>query len=164
MTPNNNQAAAPLGRSADQGSKYNNFAICALGIMASLQKAPSQRMSLPKALLVMPFIMHDASVRFLGKSNTKPRQISALIASRPELFLNFNSRFLAGLTPTLNAIQFLNAANFIHFDGQLHLSRELNPSSELGLRAGRILKATDNIVAALSSSEEELYLNLRIEL
>ncbi len=50
---------------SDEGSSYNNFAICAAGLMAVLEE--TQNLSVAKALLVMPIIMHDSTVRHLGK-------------------------------------------------------------------------------------------------
>ena len=148
--------------SPDEGSKYNNFAICAAGLMAVLEE--TKELSLAKSLLVMPFIMHDATVRFLGKLNIRAREVTAIVSVRPQLFLNFNSRYLSGLTPSLNAIQLLVEIGYIRFDGKLHLRNTLEFSSGMGARANRIKKAAKNIAAVLSSSEEELYLNLRIDL
>lgn len=151
-----------LHPSNDEGSNYNNFAICAAGLMAILEE--TQTLSLTKALLVMPIIMHDSTVRYLGKQNVRSREVSALTSTRPDLFLNFNSRFLSGLTPTLNAIQLLAEAKYIEFDGELVLAKNLIFSAAIGDRAKRIKKAAKNIAALLASPEDELYLNLRIEL
>ncbi|MES2948153.1 MAG: three component ABC system middle component [Pseudomonadota bacterium] len=148
--------------SDDEGSNFNNFAICATGLMAILGE--TQTLSVAKALLVMPIIMHDSTVRHLGKQNVRAREVSALTSTRPDLFLNFNSRFLAGLTPTLNAIQLLAEAKYIAFNGELVLTKALTFSAAIGDRATRIKKAAQNIAALLASPEDELYLNLRIEL
>lgn len=148
--------------SNDEGSNYNNFAICAAGLMAILEE--TQALTVAKALLVMPIIMHDSTVRHLGKQNVRAREVSALTSTRPDLFLNFNSRFLAGLTPTLNAIQLLAEAKYIAFNGELVLAKTLTFSASIGDRAMRIKKAAKNIAALLASPEDELYLNLRIEL
>jgi len=71
---------------------------------------------------------------------------------------------LAGLTPTLNAIQLLAEAKYISFNGELVLTKALTFSAAIGDRANRIKKAAKNIAALLTSPEDELYLNLRIEL
>lgn len=148
--------------SNDEGSNYNNFAISATGLMAILEE--TQTLPVAKALLVMPIIMHDSTVRYLGKANVRAREVAALTSTRPDLFLNFNSRFLAGLTPTLNAIQLLVDAKYIAFEGELVLVRGLTFSPAIGDRALRIKKAAKNIAALLTSPADELYLNLRIEL
>lgn len=148
--------------SNDEGSNFNNFAICAAGLMAVLEE--TQTLSVARALLVMPIIMHDSTVRHLGRQNVRAREVAALMSTRPDLFLNFNSRFLAGLTPTLNAIQLLAEARYIEFNGELVLTKALVFSAEMGGRAMRIKKAARNIASLLASPEDELYLNLRIEL
>ncbi|MDG0835783.1 three component ABC system middle component [Roseateles saccharophilus] len=145
-----------------EGSTYNNFAICAAGLMAILEE--TQTLPVAKSLLVMPIIMHDSTVRQLAKQNVRAREVSALTSTRPDLFLNFNSRFLAGLPPTLNAIQLLAEAKYIAFNGELVLTKPLVFSATIGDRATRIKKAAKNIAALLASPVEELYLNLRIEL
>jgi Family of unknown function (DUF6521) len=149
-------------QSKDDGSNYNNFAICAAGLMAVLEE--TQTLSIARALLVMPIIMHDTSLRYLGKQNIRAREVTALACTRPDLFLNFNSRFLAGLPPTLNAIQLLAEAKYLEFESELVLKKNLIFSSGIGDRAIRIKKAAKNIAALLASPESELYLNLRIEL
>ena len=145
-----------------EGSNYNNFAICATGLMAILEE--TKNLSVTKALLIMPIIMHDSTVRYLGKQNVRAREVSALTSTRPDLFLNFNSRFLTSLPLTLNAIQLLTEAKYIVFDGKLILTKTLTFSPSIGDRATRIKKAAKNIAALLASPEDELYLNLRIEL
>lgn len=143
-------------------SKYNNFGICAAALMAVLEE--SKELSIAKSLLVMPFIMHDATVRYLGSQRTREREISALVSLRPDLFLNFNSRFLSGLPPSLNAIQLLVETGYISFDTKIALVRRLTFDKGIGERALRIKKAANRIAVVLSAPEEELYLNLRVVL
>lgn len=158
------QQETPASREAPEfhGSKYNNFGICATALMAVLEEC--KELSVVKSLLVMPLIMHDATVRFLGNQLTREREISALVSLRPDLFLNFNSRFISGLPPTLNAIQLLVETGYISFDTKLALVRSLAFNKEIGERALRIKKAAKRIAVVLSASEEELYLNLRVVL
>lgn len=162
MTDFNNANDELESSSGDEGSIYNNFAICAAGIMAILEEA--KNLSVIKSLLITPIIMHDSTIRHLGKNNVRARQVAALTSTRPDLFLNFNSRFVAGLAPSLNAIQLLVDAKYIIFDGALVFARPLKFSVAIGDRAIRIKKAANNIAALLASPEDELYLNLRIEL
>ena len=148
--------------SNNEGSSYNNFSICAAALMAVLEEM--QVLSVAKALLIMPIIMHDSTVRHLGKQSVRPREVAALTSTRPDLFLNFNSRFLAGLAPSLNAIQLLAEAKYVEFNGELVLNKNLEFSAAIGDRAMRIKKAAKNIAALLASSDNELYLNLRVQL
>jgi hypothetical protein len=148
--------------SSYRSSQYNNAAICAAALMAVIEECKD--LSLAKSLLVMPLIMHDATVHFLGDQRTRERGIAALVALRPDLFANFNSRFVSGLPHTLNAIQLLTELKYVSFGQKLTLYSPLVFSKALGERALRIKKASPNIAALLSSPEDELYLNLRIVL
>nr|WP_315241832.1 three component ABC system middle component [uncultured Albidiferax sp.] len=162
MTTEIVDSAEPNSESIEGSSKFNNFAIGAAGLMAVLEE--TNELSVAKSLLVMPLIMHDATVRFLGKTNIRAREVTAIVSLRPDLFLNFNSRYLSSLTSSVNAIQFLVETGYIQFEEVLQLKNKLEFSENIGARAIRIKKASKNIAALLSSSEEELYLNLRVEL
>jgi hypothetical protein len=139
---------------------YNNVGICAVALMAVL--AHTKRLSLPKALLVMPLIMHEGSVRFMGNSNVRHRQIAALVAARADLFANFRQRYESSLVITLNTIQILVASGHIHFEKDIRALRSLDLNKSFGLRATKIEKASAHLADLLESSEEELYLNMRV--
>lgn len=141
---------------------YNNVGICASGLMSVLEH--SERLSVAKALLILPLIMHDSTVRYMSDGRTRTREAAALVAARPEFFLNFSSRFLDSLATTLNAIQLLMHAGFIEFKEDLVLQEKLDIGKNFGNRALRISKAAENISALLDSPVEELYLNMRVPL
>ncbi|WP_440965407.1 three component ABC system middle component [Massilia sp. GER05] len=139
---------------------YNNVGICAVALMAVL--AHIKQLSLPKALLVMPLVMHDGTVKFMGNSLVRHRQIAALVAARADLFANFRQRYESSLVVTINAIQMLVASEHIHFDNAIRVNRSLEVNKNFGSRALKIEKASANLAALLESSEEELYLNMRV--
>lgn len=141
-------------------SGYNNIGICAVALMVVLSR--TGLLSLPRALLVMPLVMHEGTVKFMGNSNVRQRQIAALVAARADLFANFRQRYESSLVVTLNTIQVLVESGHIHFDKEIHILRALNVNKDFGARAAKIEKASTNIAALLESSEEELYLNLRV--
>ena len=141
---------------------YNNVGLCAVALASVIEH--SQGLSLPKSMLVMPLVMHEATVSFLSKGNIRQREAAALTSVKPELFINFNDRFQNSLVVSLNAIQLLIHLKYAKFDVDLLPDRSISPSSEYGKRAERIFKATPNIAALLSGSDEELYLNFRIQL
>jgi hypothetical protein len=147
---------------AKRWSGYNNVGICATALMAVL--AHADQLSISKALLVMPLVMHDATVRYMGNGNVTKREVAALVAHRPDLFANFNSRFEEGLAVTVNAIQLVVAEGYAKFDGKLVLLQQLNIDSSFGKRAQRIAKAAGHMAAVLASPVDELYLNLRVQL
>ncbi|MCX2919785.1 DUF6521 family protein [Stenotrophomonas rhizophila] len=144
------------------GSAYNNPAICAASILSVLSH--SKELTLAKAILIMPLVMHDSTVRYLGRSNVAFREVSGLVAVRPDLFANFNERYFSSLVTSVNAIQWLVAAGYVEFDGVVKLVASLKTGPELGDRAARIAKASGHISALLNSSAEELYLNFRVKL
>lgn len=139
---------------------YNNIGICAVALMSILSRA--KHLSLPKALLVMPLVMHEGTVKFLGNSNVRQRQIAALVAARADLFANFRQRYDSSLVVTLNTIQLLVESGHIYFDKDIRELHSLDLNKNFGSRALKIEKASANLAALLESSEEELYLNMRV--
>ncbi|WP_268907356.1 three component ABC system middle component [Burkholderia cepacia] len=143
-------------------SGYNNAGICATAILAVL--AHSERLSVSKALLIMPLVMHDVTVRYLGNGNVAFREVASLVAHRPDLFANFNSRFEESVAVSVNAIQWIVAAGYASFDGALILLRSLEIDASFGKRGQRIAKASGHIAAILAAPVDELYLNFRVQL
>jgi hypothetical protein len=64
-------------------SGYNNIGICGTGLMAVL--AHTERLSLAKALLVMPLVMHEATMPYMSNGNVTVRDAAGLVAHRPDL-------------------------------------------------------------------------------
>lgn len=121
-------------------------------------------LSLPKALLVMPLAMHSPTIKYLANGNTRSREISSLTAIRPDFVHNFSQRFHASLTHTLNGLQLLYELGVINYDGNICKAKPFEASHALGKRAELIANAAREISHLLKSSEEELYLNLRVQL
>lgn len=143
-------------------SGYNNAGICATAILAVL--AHAQRLSVAKALLVMPLVMHEETVRYMGNGRVAFREVTGLVAHRPDLFANFNSRFEESIAVSVNAIQWIVAAGYASFDGALVLLQPLKIDTNFGKRVQRIGKASEHIAAVLAAPVDELYLNFRVQL
>ena len=143
-------------------SGYNNVGICSIALMSVLEHSKS--VTLAKALLVMPLVMHDATVRYLGDSRVARREAAALVAQRPDLFANFATRYDDSLAITINAIQLLVEVGFVSFDDRLTLLKSLKVDSAFGKRAQKITKAAGHIASLLTGPVEELYLNFRVKL
>lgn len=141
---------------------YNNEGICATAMLGVLTHA--EQLSLAKAMLIMPLVMHDATVRYLGNRNVVFREAASLVAHRPDLFANFNSRFEESVAVSLNAIQWIVAAGYASFNGKLILLQPLKIDSTFGNRAQRIAKASGQIAGLLAAPVDELYLNFRVKL
>jgi hypothetical protein len=141
---------------------YNNVGVCATAMMSVL--AHSGSLTIPKALLVMPLVMHDATVRYMADARVARRAAAALAGNRPDLFANFPERFEDSLGVALNAIQLLVTAGFAQFDDGLTLVRPLDVDLEFGKRVQKIVKASEHIAFVLSGPVDELYLNFRVSL
>lgn len=151
------------GRQVARGwSGFNNVGLCAtaMGAVLNLEKF----LSLPKALLIMPLVMHDSTLRFLAKGNVRERQVAAFASMNPEFVANFDMRFQDSLVVSLNAIQFLISLGYVKLEDGLRLVKPFLIDQEFGKQALLIERSTKNMSALLSSTDDELYLNLRVTL
>lgn len=112
----------------------------------------------------MPIVMHIPTIKYLANGNTRSREISSLSAVRPDFVHNFNQRYHASLTHTINGLQILHALDLISYDGNISQIKKFETTPTLGKRAKLISSASKEISHLLKSSEEELYLNLRVQL
>jgi hypothetical protein len=141
---------------------YNNAGIAAVAIGCTLNHLPV--ISLAKALTIMPIVMHESTLKFLANSNTRSREIASLISLRPDFAHNFSDRYHSSLVHSINAIQILVNLGYISFDGRVSKVKNFIIDDDFGKRAYRINNASGEIASLLASSEEEIYLNLRIAL
>ncbi|MCD2514619.1 DUF6521 family protein [Acidovorax sp. D4N7] len=124
----------------------------------------TEHISVPKALLVMPLVMHEATVRHLSDARVSHRGSAALAAQRPDLFTNFSERYDASLVASVNAIQLLVVYGYAIFNDGLSLNKPLQIDKSFGKRAEKIDKASSHIASLLSSPVDELYLNFRVKI
>ncbi|MDW9402621.1 three component ABC system middle component [Pseudomonas soli] len=143
-------------------SGYNNAGIAAIAIGCVLNH--TQTLTLAKSLLIMPIVMHSETTKFLASERTRSREIASLVANRPDFVINFSRRYHASLVHSINAIQLLHKLGHVELDTNLTLSGEFECATDFGNRASLINKASLEIANLLQSTEEELYINLRIEL
>ncbi|MGE6793248.1 three component ABC system middle component [Pseudomonas guineae] len=143
-------------------SGYNNSGIAAVAIGLTLNYCHS--LSLPKALLIMPLVMHTPTVKYLANGNTRSREIASLTALRPDFVHNFNQRYHASLIHTINGLQLLHGLGLITYNDTISQTKIFESSLAFGKRADLIASASREIYHLLKSSEEELYLNLRVQL
>lgn len=142
---------------------YNNVAIASIAMNAVLQVSKS--LTITKSLLILPFITHKRLLSHLAHSGVKMASIEQVIAGKTSFFLNFNKRFYDSLSLSINAIQLSSDLEFLKVSGgKVHLLNQLEYSEDMGSRAKRIYKASNNIGILLEDDVENLYLNLRIEL
>lgn len=141
---------------------YNNPGIAAVAIGMTLKHCHS--LTLPKVLLIMPIVMHTPTVKYLASGNTRSREISSLTAVRPDFVHNFSQRYHASLIHTINGLQLLHSLGQIIYDDVVFQAKELEVGPEFGKRVELITAASRGIAHLLKSSEEELYLNFRVQL
>ncbi len=143
-------------------SGYNNSGIAAVAIGMTLNHCHS--LTLAKALLVMPLVMHAPTIKYLANGNTRSREISSLTAIRPDFVHNFSQRYHASLIHTINGLQLLHSLDFITYKDIIFQTKAFEAGPEFGKRVELITAASREISHLLKSSEEELYLNLRVQL
>lgn len=145
------------------GNIYNNIGIEAVAVCFVLQKINT--LDLTKAILISPIVSHRDLLNYLSHGNVKIQSIEKLIIEKTSFFSNFNKRFYDGLCGSINALQFLHEIELAEIaDKKISIKSEIKFSNEMGKRAEKIHKASENIAKILSEGAEKLYLNLRVEL
>ena len=143
---------------------YNNFGIFSLGI-AFTSQAFGGPLSIPKALLIAPFISHQALLDHLSRQSTVVSSIEKMLVQKTVCFSNFNARFYDGLCGSTNAIQFLVDVEFAELrpDG-IEVLAAMVFDRRMGNRAEKVAKAAPRLAALFQSSDADLYSALRIQL
>lgn len=142
---------------------YNNIGIGIVAISSVLNHV--EELPASKAFLIVPFITHLGLTKFLASKKTNTKSIEELITQKTSCFSNFNKRYYGSLLLTMNAIQYLIDMEYIKItEGKFKKLKSLEFDIKMGGRADKIYKASANIAKILKGSENNLYLNLRIEL
>lgn len=142
---------------------YNNFCLVGLAINFMLQRNKS--VSLSKAFLLAPFIMHADTMKYLKSSRKAVTNIDELIINKPGLFLNFNKRYYDSLLTSINAIQFLYDIDALELKDEMLVSKNIIPfDSKMGERMKLINQIIPFLADILNDDDKKLYLNLRVEL
>jgi hypothetical protein len=140
---------------------YNNISIGVIAISSVLNHY--EELPVSKSFLIIPFITHFDLTRFLANKRTNTKSIEELISQKTSCFSNFNKRYYDSLSLSINAIQYLIDMKYIeHKNGNLKKIKPLNYHKNMGERADKIYKASENIAKILRGTREMLYLNLRI--
>ncbi|MFK3776940.1 three component ABC system middle component [Agrobacterium sp. NPDC089420] len=142
---------------------YNNLGINAFAISSVLNKAVF--LSQAQIALILPVVAHGQMVRQLAHAKFRVVSFEQYLIDNIGFFSNFNDRYTASITATVNSLQFLIELGVIQLkdDGAVILS-ELAFNKAMGKRAERINRASTNIAALVSGSAEIFYLNARIDL
>lgn len=141
---------------------YNNVGIGVVAIASVLNHL--DRLSIPKALLIIPLIVHRPTLNHMAHKGTLERGSAALTSGYPQLFVNFNERFESSLPLSINSIQLFIHLGYGKLGDFLIRQRRLDINQDLGQRAKKIDIASEKISELLLEPEEELYLNFRVQL
>ncbi|RWP01392.1 MAG: hypothetical protein EOQ98_06815 [Mesorhizobium sp.] len=144
-------------------SYYNNLGINAFAISSVLKEAGS--LTIPQIALILPVVAHRQMVKKLADGRVRIVSFEQYLIDNIEFFYNFNERYFASLTPTINALQFLYEMGVLQLKGDgAVIASDLPFDASMGKRAERVKRASPNIAALVSGNAEVFYLNARIEL
>jgi len=144
---------------------YNNIAISALALQATVQEA--KELPISKLYLILPIILNKGLLKTFSATKCKIYGIEYVIVSQAKHFLNFNDRYYAFAPLSTNALQMLLESGYIALDdlGNCKSAKALPYNSKMGTRAKQIYAAAGNVADFLMHEKaSNLYLNLRIEL
>ena len=149
------------------GYLYNNEAIAtvAIGQFMKLHRT----IDVAKIMLVLPFILHDSSVRAL-RSNSNKRSLEEYIVQNPNSIVGFNNRYLDLIPISINAITILKESNIIRIqNGMLSYNNStiFNPESivKIGTRAKYLFPAIESLSELMKTADtNSFYLKLKIQL
>ena len=149
---------------ADNYYLYNNEAIGLVAISSILKL--NRKLSISKAMLILPLILHDPTMNYLQRKNVRIKSVDQLISDKFIYISNFNKRYISMLPVTLNCLYLLEKLQLIKIEesnviiiGAIQLDEK-----KLGKRGKKVYKSADNVNNILKSSDYYLYLQLRVEL
>ena len=146
---------------------YNNEALASVTLGYFVKKYGT--ISVPKLMLVLPFVLHGPTLRCLRNKSNK-RSLEELILKNNECFVNFNARFLDFMPLFINTLTILGELNIISIrNNEIHynMSSLFSPNdfSNLGNRAQEILDALDALIVIMREQDvSSLYLKLKVVL
>lgn len=144
-------------------SLFNNIGVASIAIISVMKY--SQKLAVPKLVLILPLITHRELLSHLSRSTTTIRSIEKLVADDIAYFSNFSRRFYDNLPLAIEAIQFLIDIEALSYSsGIVELVMPIEYTESMGKRAKRIFRAGENISKLLAETSANLYLNLRIQL
>ncbi|MFC0777867.1 three component ABC system middle component [Flavobacterium sp. HJSW_4] len=146
---------------------YNNEAISTIALAYFIAKV--KVISIPKFMLILPFVLHEQTLRQLN-NNSINRSLEEFIIKKPLLLSNFNSRYKDFLPLSINSITILNELEiivldreYIYYNPNGNFKRKSN--HDIGDRAKKIMKGIDNLIEIITQNDQNsLYLTLKIEL
>lgn len=146
--------------------RFNNEAIASIAIGYFLRLHKSVELS--KLLFVLPFVLHEPSVKKLRNQSFK-RSLEEFILKNPEAVLGFNARYFSFLPLTINSLTLLKEMGIIRVDKDMvifNFSSGFDPEyGGVGPRAIKLFGAIDNLNHIMTyETTASFYLKLKITL
>lgn len=125
-----------------------------------------KKIDIAKALLILPFCLHDNTTKYLNDKRTNIRSIEEFIQKKPSYFYNFNKRYYYLLTKSYNALLLANELGFIKIQNGniVFVNTIFDQYSRIGKRATNIINASGALSEILKQNTSSLYLHLRINI
>lgn len=149
------------------GYIYNNEALASVVLGYFLKRYGT--ISIPKLVLVLPFVLHSPTVRRL-RSNSNKRSLEEFILKNSECLINFNSRYFDFLPLSINSITILKEMEVISIHGDRinynqYSSFSPERSNKIGSRSQNIFPALDVLIELMKGQDvNSFYLKLKVVL
>ena len=143
---------------------YNNEAIGVVAIYLVVKNL--KEIDYSKAMLILPLMLNDKLIKFIGRANTKVRGIEELIIKKGQVLTDFNEFYLEMLPISINSLIILNEMKVIEIENGIirFKDKELKVDLEVSKRIKKMLKSVESICEILKLKNENLYLQLRVVL
>lgn len=143
---------------------YNNEAIGVVAIYLVVKNL--KEIDYSKAMLILPLMLNDKLIKFIGRANTKVRGIEELIIKKGQVLTDFNEFYLEMLPISINSLIILNEMKVIEIENGIirFKDKELKVDLEVSKRIKNMLKSVESICEILKLKNENLYLQLRVVL
>ena len=143
---------------------YNNEAIGVVAIYLVVKNL--KEIDYSKAMLILPLMLNDKLIKFIGRANTKVRGIEELIIKKGQVLTDFNEFYLEMLPISINSLIILNEMKVIEIENGIirFKDKELKVDLEVIKRIKNMLTSVESICEILKLKNENLYLQLRVVL
>lgn len=147
-------------------STYNNEAIGTLtmGYFISLSK----QLSIAKAMIILPMILHDATARRL-RGNSINRSLDEFIIGNVDCLINFNKRYTDFLPVSVNSVMMLREMGIVLLSEDKIIYNSDNTrfnafsAHNIGNRARALLASVERLVPIIVNEHDwSLYLKLKV--
>lgn len=144
-----------------------NELIGTVAIQAALQNSAEGKLSLAKAMLVLPLLFDKAVRSVLKRKNSIVLGSKDLLISNPGAFVTVRTRYEDLIITSLNTILLAQELDMAVLENEFLVLKNkifVNGDRELGNVALEILASGPKLGLVLSEAAEDLYQTFRIEL